>query len=55
VYIDVGLIYTKGEGVSPLKGFVDADFANNINDRKSISGYLFQICESKVCWSARKQ
>jgi len=37
------------------RGFVDADFANGINDRKSTSGYLFQIYGSSVCWSTRKQ
>jgi len=52
---DAGLIYTKGKEVSPLRGFVDADFANDIHDRKSTSGYLFQIYGSTVCWSTRKQ
>ncbi|CAI6374264.1 unnamed protein product [Macrosiphum euphorbiae] len=52
---DFGLIYKKGKEVSPLRGFVDADFANDINDRKSTSGYLFQIYGSTVCWSTRKQ
>jgi len=52
---DFGLIYTKGKEVSPLRGFVDADFANDINDKKSTSGYLFQIYGSTVCWSTRKQ
>jgi len=55
VYTDVGLIYIKGEGVSPIREFVDANFANDINDRKFTSGYLFQVYESKVCWSTRKQ
>lgn len=52
---DFGLIYTKGKVVSPLRRFVDADFANDINERKSTSEYLFQIYGSTVCWSTRKQ
>lgn len=39
---------------SYLSGFVDADFASE-NDRKSVSGFVFYMCNNVVSWSTRKQ
>lgn len=38
-----------------LQGYVGADYANDVADRKSTSGYLFQVYGSTVCWVTRKQ
>lgn len=38
-----------------LKCYVDADWAGDVADRKSISGYLFKIGSSCVAWFCRKQ
>lgn len=35
--------------------FCDADWAGDLNDRKSTSGYLVRINNSTVSWSAKKQ
>jgi hypothetical protein len=38
-----------------LTGYVDADWANDINDRRSIGGYVFLLARGAVSWSAQKQ
>lgn len=38
-----------------LTGYVDADWAGNVTDRKSTSGYIIQLGDSPISWSTRKQ
>lgn len=52
--IDLKLVFERETG-SPLVGYADADWANDINDRKSISGYVFKVFGTTVSWSSRKQ
>jgi len=52
--IDFGLCYNKGLSDECL-GYSDSDWAGDIGDRKSTSGYVFQICGTAVSWRSRKQ
>jgi hypothetical protein len=36
-------------------GYVDADWASDINDRRSITGYVFVLANGAVSWSSKKQ
>lgn len=45
----------SNEHAKPLVGFADADWAADIADRKSVSGYLFQVFGNTVSWSSKKQ
>ena len=38
-----------------LRGFVDADWAGCIETRRSTSGYVFQLNETAVVWSSKRQ
>ena len=40
---------------SECVGFSDADWAGDVNDRKSTSGYLFQLCVGAISWRSKKQ
>lgn len=40
---------------SDVKGFTDSDWGNNIEDRRSFSGFVFLIGNSAVSWEAKKQ
>lgn len=39
----------------PIVGFADADWASDIGDRKSVSGYIFKIYGCTVSWCSKKQ
>ncbi|GMF27841.1 unnamed protein product [Phytophthora fragariaefolia] len=38
-----------------LQAYADADFANRIDDRKLVAGYLTRFCESTISWSSQKE
>ncbi|KAE8956452.1 hypothetical protein PF001_g31923 [Phytophthora fragariae] len=38
-----------------LKAFTDADFANRVDDRKSIAVYLTQFCGSTISWASQTE
>jgi hypothetical protein len=51
-----GLLFDK----NPVKeigvmGFVDSNFAGDLDKRRSISGYVFSLCGSVVSWRASLQ
>lgn len=51
--IDQGLVYAPDEHT--LRGYVDADWANNTNDRRSYTGYTFLLAGAAITWESRKQ
>ena len=51
---DYGLWYKLGENLD-LKVFTDADWAGNIDDRKSTSGGAFFLDKRLVSWTSKKQ
>jgi hypothetical protein len=54
--IDYALTY-KGTGDQhpPLTAYCDADFANDRDDRLSVSGYVVMLCGGVISWAARRQ
>ena len=52
--VNYGVFYKRGE-VNELIGFTDSDYAGDIEDRKSTSGYVFMMSAGAVAWSSRKQ
>ena len=40
---------------STLFGYADADWASDVNDHKSTSGYMFKLAGTAVSWSSKKQ
>lgn len=50
-----GLQLQLGGDAGDLEGFADADWAGNVLDRKSNSGYLFRFGGGLISWCARKQ
>ena len=52
--VNYGLQYSR-DAREECVGFCDADWAGDTNDRKSVSGYLFQLNGCSVCWRSKKQ
>lgn len=50
---DVGLRFLKS--TESLTGFVDADWANCLDDRRSYTGYAFILGGGPISWESRKQ
>ena len=51
---DYGLLYTRNDK-KDVEGYSDADWAGDVNDRKSTSGYLFKMGGGAVSWRSKKQ
>jgi len=49
-----GLLYSRN-GSKKCIGYSDSDWAGDLDDRKSTSGYLFQISGAAVSWRSKKQ
>eukprot|EP00253_Pinus_taeda_P006942 PITA_06942 len=41
--------------LSSVDGFLDSDWAGNLDDRRSIIGYAFNIGSGVIAWSSKKQ
>ena len=49
-----GILYFQ-KGSNECVGYSDTDWGGDINDRKSTSGYLFQISRGVITWKSKKQ
>ena len=54
--IDYALVFRKTENLK-LIGYCDADWATNVDNRRSITGYCFSLSESGpvISWRSKKQ
>ena len=48
------LIYRKLEPLE-IEGYSDSDFAGDVDDRKSTSGYIFTLAKGAISWKSSKQ
>lgn len=52
--INYGIFYRRG-GSENLVSYTDSDYAGDLDDRKSTSGYIFLLSSGAVSWSSKKQ
>ena len=55
---DYGLCYQGRpglEGMLDIRGFVDADWAEDLDQRRSTSGYVFSLFGGAVSWMIKRQ
>lgn len=53
--IDYQLVYFRQDSLADLVVFTDADWGNDPNDRRSMSGYIIKFYGSTVAWATKKQ
>lgn len=49
------LEYRRNSDAEALVGYADADWATDLQDRKSVSGFAFKVYGCTVSWSSKKQ
>ena len=52
---DMGLLYDGNEETTTCVGYSDANWAGDLDDRKSTSAYVFQISNAAISWRSKKQ
>jgi hypothetical protein len=50
--LQCGIFY---EAKSKLHGYTDANWAGNVSDRRSTSGFMFSFGSGAISWSSKKQ
>ena len=50
-----GLNFVAHENDDDLYGFADANWAGDVDTRRSISGYVFMVANGVISWSSKKQ
>ncbi|TFY81825.1 hypothetical protein EWM64_g2185, partial [Hericium alpestre] len=53
--LDLALVYGGDDGPWVPIGYADADHANDLDSRRSISGYAFFLSGTPISWSSKKQ
>ncbi|GKV32349.1 hypothetical protein SLEP1_g40963 [Rubroshorea leprosula] len=48
------LDYSKGDQID-LAGFIDSDYAGDLDDKKSTFGFVFMLGSAAISWSSKKQ
>ena len=41
--------------INQLWGYVDADWAGNVDDRRSTSGYVLMLNGAAISWKSKRQ
>jgi hypothetical protein len=52
---DMRITYSASNQPNVLSAFCDADYANNVDDRKSRSSFILMLNEGPIAWGSRKQ
>ena len=52
---DFGIMFGGRDAVRGLQGYCDADYAGDVDTRKSTTGYVFTLNGGAVSWSSRLQ
>ncbi|CAL0327637.1 unnamed protein product [Lupinus luteus] len=52
----IGLVFDRNKATTDdVVGYVDSDYGGDIDRRRSLSGYIFTLCNSAISWKATLQ
>lgn len=53
---DIGLIYDRGSDTSgSVVGYIDSDYAGDLDRKRSLTGYIFILCDGAISWKTTLQ
>jgi transposase InsO family protein len=52
--INLGMFYRKQENNLKLVAFTDSDYAGDLDDRRSTSGFVFKLGAGAISWASKK-
>lgn len=52
---NLGISYRRGGSNLDLVGYSDADFANDLETRRSTTGYVFELANGPITWCSQRQ
>lgn len=52
---NVGIMYRSGGSESELRGYSDADYASDLQTRRSTTWYVFSLSNGPVTWASQRQ
>uniref|UniRef100_A0A2N9FGL6 CCHC-type domain-containing protein n=1 Tax=Fagus sylvatica TaxID=28930 RepID=A0A2N9FGL6_FAGSY len=50
-----GILFSRQPGTNSVVGYVDADYAGEVDDRRSTTCYVFTISGGPICWKSTLQ
>uniref|UniRef100_A0A2N9J6A9 Integrase catalytic domain-containing protein n=1 Tax=Fagus sylvatica TaxID=28930 RepID=A0A2N9J6A9_FAGSY len=50
-----GILFSRQPGTNSVVGYVDADYAGEVDDRRSTTGYVFTLSGGPICWKSTLQ
>ena len=48
--IEYGITFVRQKSDLSVVGYVDADYARDLDDRRSTTGYVFTLARGPICW-----
>ena len=49
------ILFSRQPWTNSIIGYVDADYAGDVDDRRSTTGYLFTLLRGPICWKSTLQ
>lgn len=53
--MECGIMFERQHGDISVQGYVDADYAGDLDDRRSHTGYVFTFAGGPICWRSMVQ
>ena len=48
-------MFSKQQSDHSIRGYVDADYVGDLNDKSSTTGYVFTVGGGPICWKSMMQ